>query len=133
MKCMHEKLLQQGRISDFGFLCPVYASTTLPLELRQEYISNRLCKVQRKVYLFPHWLGNHWQLVVMNMEFHYVIFLCSTHSDPSTTLKLMITNAMKTFRVEVKKSVVLSSQILNGTKLRPVGNRKDRTYVACTS
>ncbi|KAI9102248.1 hypothetical protein K1719_023450 [Acacia pycnantha] len=101
MKCMHEKLVQQGRISDFGFLCPVYASTTLPLELRQEYISNRLCKVQRKVYLFPHWLGNHWQLVVMNMELHYVIFLCSTHSDPSTTLKQMITNAMKTFRVEI--------------------------------
>ncbi|KAI9073632.1 hypothetical protein K1719_044397 [Acacia pycnantha] len=28
MKCMHEKLVQQGRISDFGFLCPVYATTT---------------------------------------------------------------------------------------------------------
>ncbi|KAI9116975.1 hypothetical protein K1719_011974 [Acacia pycnantha] len=23
MKCMHEKLVQEGRISDFGFLCPV--------------------------------------------------------------------------------------------------------------
>ncbi|KAI9081723.1 hypothetical protein K1719_036326 [Acacia pycnantha] len=23
MKCMHEKLVQQGRIEDFGFLCPV--------------------------------------------------------------------------------------------------------------
>ncbi|KAI9071740.1 hypothetical protein K1719_046297 [Acacia pycnantha] len=29
----------------------------------------------------------------------------------------MINNAMKTFRVDVKKSVVLGSQILNGTKL----------------
>ncbi|KAI9110483.1 hypothetical protein K1719_018349 [Acacia pycnantha] len=47
MKCMHEKLVQQGRIDDFGFLFPVYASTT-PLDLRQEYISKRLCEVPRK-------------------------------------------------------------------------------------
>ncbi|KAI9118715.1 hypothetical protein K1719_010160 [Acacia pycnantha] len=97
IKCMHEKLVQQGRIEDFGFLCPVYASTTSK-ELRQEYISKRVCEVPRKVYLFPNWLGNHYQLVIMNMESHYVIFLCSTHSDPSPTLKQIINNGMTTFQ-----------------------------------
>ncbi|KAI9128941.1 hypothetical protein K1719_000424 [Acacia pycnantha] len=66
--------------------------------MRQEYISKRVCEVPRKVYLFPNWLGNHYQLVVMNMESHYVIFLCSTHSDPSPTLKQIINNGMTTFQ-----------------------------------
>ncbi|KAI9119740.1 hypothetical protein K1719_009129 [Acacia pycnantha] len=101
-KCMHEKLVEQGRIEDFGFLCPVYASTTSK-ELRQEYISKRVCEVPRKVYLFPNWLGNHYRLVVMNMVSHYVIFLCSTHSDPSPTLKQIINNGMTTFQRTVKK------------------------------
>ncbi|KAI9119600.1 hypothetical protein K1719_009476 [Acacia pycnantha] len=131
IKCMHEKLVQQARIEDFGFLCPVYASTTSK-ELRQEYISKRVCEVPRKVYLFPNWLGNHYQLVVMNMESHYVIFLCSTHSDPSTTLKRIINNGMTTFQRTVKKGVGLIST-LNGTNQRPVGNRQNRTYVALTS
>ncbi|KAI9117853.1 hypothetical protein K1719_011268 [Acacia pycnantha] len=67
------------------------------------------------------------------MESHYVIFLCSLHLDPSLVLKQIINDGMKTFQVDVKKSVGFSSQILNGTKLRPVGNRKNRTYVARTS
>ncbi|KAI9092221.1 hypothetical protein K1719_027721 [Acacia pycnantha] len=39
----------------------------------------------------------------MNMESHYVIFLCSTHGDPSTTLKRIINNGMTTFQRTVKK------------------------------
>ncbi|KAI9084185.1 hypothetical protein K1719_033856 [Acacia pycnantha] len=75
--------------ANFGFwiLVPGVCKHNTTSGIETEYISNRLCKVQRKVYLFPHWLGNHWRLVVMNMELHYVIFLCSTHGDPSTTLK----------------------------------------------
>ncbi|KAI9078702.1 hypothetical protein K1719_039345 [Acacia pycnantha] len=39
----------------------------------------------------------------MNMESHFVIFLCSTHSDPSPTLKQIINNGMTTFQRTVKK------------------------------
>ncbi|KAI9085466.1 hypothetical protein K1719_032533 [Acacia pycnantha] len=44
IKCMHEKLVEQGRIEDFGFLCPVDQSPTL-----KQIINNGMTTFQRTV------------------------------------------------------------------------------------